>query len=225
MTSTKLRLLTLAASVGVVATMLPGHAAPTAAPKTTQFTDPSGDANGINDQGAGAATVNVSGPADDSNADITSVVFATKFKTVTTTKTITKMIKKKKVVKKIVVKTQVADGFTVTLNLAAAPDGNHSYDVEATHPICDGTIDFTYSTGALGLNEIDCLPSDATSTDLVTIAGEAAVVGNSIVWTVPAGAFANGSTFTDLTAQTETALLEPIMDMASGGSAAYKVGS
>ena len=77
----KLRLLTLAASVGVVATMIPGHAASSAATPTpkAQITDVSGDANGINDQGLGApVSANFSGPADDANADITSAVFATK---------------------------------------------------------------------------------------------------------------------------------------------------
>src|SRR5579884_650709 len=102
MTTSKFRLLTLAASVGVVATMLPGHAATAPAPKP-QIVDPAGDANGINDQGLGLANVNVSGPADDANADITSVLFATKFKTVTTTKTVTTIVKKKKVTKKVTV--------------------------------------------------------------------------------------------------------------------------
>lgn len=219
------RLVTLAASVGVVAAMLPGHAATAPAAPKAQITDPTGDANGINDQGFGLATVSLSGPADDANADIASVLFQTKFKTVTTVKTIVKVVKKKKIVKKVVVKTQVPDGFTVTLNLSAAPDGNHAYDVEATHALCDGTIDFTYTTGPFALNEVDCLPSDPTA-DLTTYAGDATVVGNSIVWTVPAGAFPNGSSFTDLYAQTETAALEPVMDTAVGADgAAYKVGS
>jgi len=220
----KLRLITFVASVGVVAAVLPSHATTAPAAPKAQITDPTGDANGVNDQGAGAATVNVSGPADDANADIASVLFATKFKTVITYKTVKVTVKKKKVIKRVPVKTQVPDGFTVTLNLAAAPDGNHSYDVEATHPLCDGTVDFTYSTGLLGLNEIDCLPSDPTA-DLVTFAGDAAVVGNSIVWTVPANAFPNGSAFTDLYAQTETALLEPLIDVAATDGATYKVGS
>jgi hypothetical protein len=170
--------------------------------------------------------VSVAGPADDSNADITSVLFATKFKTVTTTKTVVKIVKKKKVVKKTTVTTRVPDGFTVTMNLSAAPDGNHAYDVLATHAICDGTIDFTYSTGPIGLNQVGCLPSDPTSTDFPVYAGEAAVVGNSVVWTVPQGAFANGSTFTDLAAETEISpTLDPVMDDANGGSTAYKVGA
>lgn len=224
----KLRLLALAASAGVVAAVLPSHAA--TAPKA-QITDPTGDANGVNDQGVGAATVNVSAPADDANADITSVVFATKYKTVTTTKTVVTKVKGKKVVKKVTVKTQVPDGFTVTMNLSAAPDGNHAYDIDATHPLCDGTIDFTYSSSAIGLNQVDCLPNidptDPTSliADSTTYPGDATVVGNSIVWTIPAGAFPNGSTFTDLVAYSETAALEPYMDEAGDGSGSYKVGS
>lgn len=227
----KLRLITFAASAAVIAAVLPGHAASAPAAPKPQITDTAGDANGINDQGAGAATVNVSGPADDTNADITSVLFATKFKTVTTTKTVTTIVKKKKVTKKVTVKTRVPDGFTVTLNLSAAPDGNHSYDVEGTHSICDGTVDFTYSTGPLGLNEVDCLgnidPTNPTGAlDFSTFAGDAAVVGNSIVWTIPANTFPNGSMFTDLFAQTEISpTLDPVMDQAGDGSATYKVGS
>lgn len=223
----KLRLLTLAASVGVVATMLPGHAAsgPATSGPAAQITDPAGDANGINDQGAGSGqNGNISGPADDSAADITSVVFATKFKVFTTTKTVTKVVKKKKVTKKVTVTIKVPDGFTVTLNLAAAPDGNHAYDVLATHSLCDGTVDFTYSTGKLGLNEVDCLPSDPTSINITTMPGNATVVGKSIVWTIPAGAFPNGSTFSALAAETEISpTLAPVMDEASS-SATYKVG-
>jgi hypothetical protein len=57
-------------------------------------------------------------------------------------------------------------------------------------------------------------------------AGEAAVVGNSVVWTVPQGAFANGSSFTDLAAATAISpTLDPVMDDANGGSASYKVGA
>ncbi|MBV9098661.1 MAG: hypothetical protein JO079_11450 [Frankiaceae bacterium] len=220
------RLLTMAAVVGVVATMLPGHAATAPTAPKPQITDPAGDANGINDQGAGAATVNASGPVDDANADITSVLFATKYKTVTTTKTVVKIVKKKKVVTTVTVVTQVPDGFTVTMNLSAAPDGNHTYDVNATHPICSGSLDFTYSTGPTGLNEVDCTdvsdPSNITTTKL---AGEAAVVGNSVVWTIPAAAFPVGSLFSDLTAQTGTPLALAAVDQAGDGSASYKVGS
>jgi hypothetical protein len=219
------RLLTLAASVGVVATMLPGHAATAPTAPKPQITDPANDANGINDQGAGSGvSTSVGTPADDANADITSVVFATKYKTVTTTKTVTKIVKKKKVTKKVTVSTQVPDGFTVTMNLSAAPDGNHIYDIFATHPSCDGSLDFTYNTGPLALNEVDC-SSSSDPTNITTVAGEAAVAGNSVVWTVPAGAFPVGSTFTGLTAQTETALDVPVMDEAGDGKATYTVGS
>lgn len=223
-TTKKIRLVTLAASVGVVATMLPTHAATPASAKA-QITDPAGDANGINDQGFGVADINGSAPVDDSNGDITSVVFATKFKTVTTTKTVIKIVKGKKVKKTVTVKSQVPDGFTVTMNLSAAPDDNHSYDVNATHPLCDGTLDFNYSSGPLGLNDISCLPSDPSSTDFPTFAGDVTAVGKSVVWTVPAGAFPNGSMFTDLVAQSSTAVTLPYIDEAGDGSGSYKVGS
>jgi len=218
------RLLTIAAAVGVAATMLPSHAATAPAAPKAQVTDPAGDANGINDQGAGLANVNVSGPADDANADITSVLFATKYKTVTTTKTVVKVVKKKRVVTKVTVVTQVPDGFTVTMNLSAAPDGNHTYDVNATHPTCSGTVDFTYSGGPFGLNEVDCLDA-ADPTKITTLPGEAAVVGNAVVWTIPAGAFAVGSAFGALTAETGAPLAAVLMDQAGDGTATYKVGS
>ena len=224
------RLLTMAAVVGVVATMLPGHAATAPTAPKPQITDPAGDANGINDQGAGAASVNVSGPVDDANADITSVLFATKYKTVTTTKTVVKIVKKKKVVTTVTVVTEVPDGFTVTMNLSAAPDGNHTYDVNATNAACGGGVDFTYSTGPTGLNEVDCTgafdPTDPTSLlNSTTLPGEAAVVGNSVVWTIPAAAFPVGSTLSGLTAQTGTPLALAAVDQAGDGSASYKVGS
>ena len=226
-----LRLLALTASVGVVATMVPGQAATAPAAPKPQVTDPAGDANGVNDQGTGSGvSTSIGTGVDDSNADITSVVFATKYKTVTTTKLVTTIVKKKKVTKKVTVSKKVPDGFTVTMNLSAAPDGNHVYDVFATHPSCDGTLDFTYNTGPLALDEIDCTanidPTDPGSLlEISTVPGEAAVVGNSVVWTVPAAAFPVGSSFSGLTAQTESAADLPVMDEAGDGTATYKVGS
>jgi hypothetical protein len=221
----KLRLLALLATAGVAAAVVPGQAATVPASRP-QITDAPGDANGVNDQGSGAATLNFSGPADDANADITSVVFATKFKTVTTTKKVTTVVKKKKVTKLVTVTTQVPDGFTVTMNLSAAPDGNHAYDVVANNPACAaGYFDFTFNTGPLSLNQIDCFPNDATSTNSSTVAGEAAVVGKSVVWTVPAGAVPNGSVFSALAGTTTTAALIGQIDQADGGTSVYKVGS
>jgi hypothetical protein len=225
----KLRLVTVAATVGVIATMLPTHAATTAASGASkpQITDQAGDANGVNNQGlTGSNNVSIAAPADDSNGDITSVLFQTKFKTVTTTKTVVVRVKKKKVTKKVTVATKVPDGVRVTLNLSAAPDGNHAYDVQATNPACEnGYIDFTYSTGQLGLNEVDCFPTDPTSVDFTTLGGEAKVVGNSVVWDVPAGVFPTGSVFSGMSAQTEISpTLAPIMDQADGGDATFKVG-
>lgn len=225
------RLITVLAAAGIAAVVVPAGAAtaPVAA-TAAQITDPAGDANGVNDQGSGSGVdTSLSGPADDANGDITSVAFQTKFKLVTTTKTVTKIVKKKKVTKKITVTTKVPDGFTVTMNLSAAPDGNHAYDVFGTNSACDGNLDFTYSTGPLGLNEVDCVgnfdPTNPTSLlDISKVSGDAAVVGNSVVWTIPAGAFPNGSTFTDLTAQTEISpTLDPVMDEAKG-TGTYKVG-
>src|SRR3954470_24107132 len=103
------RLSALVAVAGIAVAVIPAHAAgPAAAPAPKpQITDVPGDANGINSQGLGVGPdVSVAGPADDSNADITSVLFATKFKTVTTTKTVVKIVKKKKVVKKTTVTTR-----------------------------------------------------------------------------------------------------------------------
>src|SRR5947199_2943631 len=110
------RLSAAVAALGIAVAVVPAHAgsAPAAAVAPAQITDPSGDANGINDQGAGLGQDgNTATPADDSNADITSVAFATTFKTVTTIKTVTVVVKKKKVTKKVTVTTKVPDGFTV----------------------------------------------------------------------------------------------------------------
>jgi len=228
----RVRLTTIIAAAGIAAAVVPAGAA--TSPATTgpapQISDPVGDANGVNDQGSGSGVdTSLSAPVDDANGDITSVVFQTKFKLVTTTKKVTTVVKKRRVTKTIVVTTKVPDGFTVTMNLSAAPDGNHAYDVFATNSTCDGSLDFTYSTGPLGLNEVDCVgnfdPTNPTSLlDISTVSGEAAVVGKSVVWTIPAGAFPVGGTFTDLSAQTELSpTLDPVMDEAKG-TATYKVG-
>jgi hypothetical protein len=223
---------TYALAAGLVAAALAapalaaGGATATVGPKP-QITDVAGDANGINDQGTGSpVSLNVAGPVDDSNADITSVVFATHYATKMTTRKVTTVVKGRRVTHVVSAMTLVPDGFTVTMNLSAAPDGRHAYDVYATHGICDGEVDFTYSTGTLGLNEVDCLPSNPASTDIQQLPGEAKVVGTSVVWTIPQGAFPTGSVFTDLSAGTEISpTLDPVMDEASGGGATYKVGS
>jgi hypothetical protein len=223
----KYRLLSLAAATGVAGAMIPAHAAAPAAPKP-QITDAAGDANGINDQGLGSPVqFSVGTGVDDSAADITSVLFQTQFKTVKTTKKGTTVVRGRKVTKTVVVVKKVPDGFTVTMNLSAAPDANHTYDVWVDSPTCsDGSIDFTYSTGPAGLNEIDCVPSlSSASTDIATVAGSGKAVGTSVVWTLPAAAMPVGTSLSNLTAYTETAAFaEGTLDQADGGTATYKVG-
>ena len=114
----KFRLLSVGAAAAVAAAVIPVHAASGA--HKPQIVDPAGDANAINDEGIGSPFPNVpstSTPADDSAADIRSVLFQTTFK---------KHHKKK-----------VVTGSTVTLTLSAAPQPQTMYRVIVKSVSCD----------------------------------------------------------------------------------------
>jgi hypothetical protein len=215
----KPRLIALALVAGLASAAVPALAdgSATPAPKP-QVTDPAGDANGINDQDTVGQSVSQPTPVDDSAADITSVVFQTTF----VTKTTTTIVKKKKVVKTV----KTPNGFTVTLNLSAAPDSNTSYDLRATNPGCKaGYVDFGYSSNAvLGLGDVNCFPNDPTSIASTTYNSSVAVKGSSITWTLPATEFPVGSVFTGISAETDTAALIGVIDQAAG-TGTYAVGS
>jgi hypothetical protein len=199
------RLLALATAAAVGVAVLPAHAA---TPKP-QITDPTGDANGFNDQGAGAPIPEQATPADDSGADITSVTFASTF--------VTKKVKRKTV--------KVPTGFTVTMALAAAPTPETFYRVVASVPGCDQLFIEYGTDAAAGGTAMRCpaLPG-ATATDY-TIA-DAAVKGSSIIWSIPVSVMRAGTTLSSLSAQTRfnpAVVTAPQIDYASS-SATFTVG-
>jgi hypothetical protein len=197
--------LTAVAAIGVAA--LPSLAG---VPKA-QITDPVGDANGINQQfpGVGPEPPDAStAPADLSSADIVSVTFQNTF--------VTKVVKHKPV--------KTPNGFTVTMQLAAAPTPNIEYRVSGAAAGCTSVF-FEYDTSVgTGGADIRC-PATPPATN-TTYDGTAAVSGSKIVWTVPASSFRTGTTFSSLDAQTRTVAVEvtaPQVDYATS-SATFTVG-
>lgn len=203
----RIRLVALASAVGVVAAIAPAHAA---GPKP-QITDAVGDANGINQQfpGLGPEPPTVqSAPADLAGADITTVQFVTNF--------VTKKVKGKKV--------KVANGFTLTLSLAAAPMPNIEYRVAGAAGDCTSVF-FEYDT-AVGLESSDVRCPGSTPTADTDYGITASASGTKISWVVPNGVFRNGTTFSSLNAQTRTVegvVTAPQVDYATS-SATYTVG-
>lgn len=201
------RLLALAACSGIAIAGLPAHAA--TAPKA-QITDPTGDANAVNDQGEPAAIPAQSTPADVSAADIKSVTFATTF--------VTKRVHGKSV--------RTATGFTVTLALAAAPVPFVNYRVYASTGACTNLFfEYNATPGTAG-PRVRC-PGDvpAVSADKLFTA-TTTVKGSTIVWTVPTKTFPVGTGFSTLKADTRfnpVKLTAPTIDEASS-AATFNVG-
>ena len=185
--------------------MLPAHAA---APKP-QITDATGDANGFNDQGAGAPIPEQSGPADDSSADIKSVTFASTFTT--------KKVKRKTV--------KVPTGFTVTMELAAAPGPETFYRIQATIPSCSDLF-IEYGTDVATAGTAMRCPALPGATAVDYTIPDAAVKANTITWTVPVSVLPAGTTLTGLYASTRlnpVLVTAPQMDGASS-TATFTVG-
>jgi hypothetical protein len=168
---------------------VPAHATTT----TPLIIDPAGDANGVNDQGvfatdpAGFPENTPTSPASVSAADITSVSFATTFATKRSHGR----------------KARVPTGFVVTMTLAAPPTvPNLFYRVAGTAHGCP-SLYLEYSTAPTdpqpGSARCAAVPPQANRDLAVT---RVAVVGNSIVWTVPVTSIASGTTIEALTAQT-----------------------
>lgn len=200
------RLVAVAAAAGVAVAVLPAHAA---GPRP-QITDPTGDANGLNDQGSGLGSPpsTATSPATIAGADITSVQFATNF--------VTRVVKRKKV--------KVPNGFTVTLTLAAATTADIEYRVSGAAADCTSVF-FEYDTAPVtGGSDARCPGGTPTSDINYGISGSAN--GNKITWVVPNGVFHNGTVFSQLNAQTrsvEGAITAPQIDYAES-AATYTVG-
>jgi hypothetical protein len=205
----RVRLLSLAAAGGIIAAVLPAHAA--SAPKP-QVTDTVGDANAVNDQGFGSPLPNPSqstAPADYAAGDLTSVLLQT-----------TRVKKGKK---------KVANGFTATMNLAAAPDtANLYYVVGFSTPTCaDAVMEFS-TAPVLAANDAACndaVDADPTNGAPVPFAGVSAkVAGNSIVWTFPASALHTGTALANLHAYVADGYTAFFYVDEAAGSATYTVG-
>jgi hypothetical protein len=199
------RLLALAAATTVVGFAIPSHAA-TVKP---QITDPAGDANAINNEGEPTAPIpSQSTPADDSGADIRSVLFQTTF------------VKKGK--------KKVATGFTATMKLSAAPTPQTVYRVYANSPVCSGTsaiIRFVYEDSpALGGGDVECfgLTTSITYKGVVTT-----VKGSSITWKVPVSAMRAGTVLSGMYADTRAdavAITAPELDGTKTATKPFVVG-
>jgi hypothetical protein len=177
------RALALAAAAAVIGFTIPSHAA---TPKP-QITDPTGDGNAVNDQGLGEPVPNASRttPAGYSGGDIVSVLFQTVF-----VKRGTK---------------RVANGFTVTLKLAAAPGPQTDYRITAQTPSCSadvGQVRFQYDTVAAGADGgAQCFSTTATKLSPIKTTS-VTVKGTSIIWRLPASAVPKGTSFSDLAVST-----------------------
>ena len=205
---TVIRLVALAASIGVVAAVAPAHAA---GPKP-QIVDVTGDANGINQQvpGVGPEPPTVqTAPIDVAGADIVSVLFNTNY--------VTKKTHGKK--------TKTANGFTVTMTLAAAPITDVEYRVAGAAADCS-SVQFEYDTAPVtGGSDVRCPNANAPLMDHdYGITGS--ISGVKIVWVVAKGVFRDGTVFSSLNAQTRTVagrVTAPQIDYATTDST-YTVG-
>jgi len=224
------------ATAAIAVAVIPAHAAtaPATPGPTPQITDPTGDANFINGQAPGAPVPSQTTPVDQASADITSVLFQTTYLTQTFTKKVTVVVKKKKVTKTVTFTIKIPTGFTVTMNLAAAPGPETEYRVVTTKGGC-ASFFFEYSTDALVDSGADPTGSLAQQTQMRCASGEektaytvapATVNGSSITWTVPLSQLPLGTSFTNLAAETTVnpaALTSPFYDTASS-SGSFTVG-
>jgi hypothetical protein len=217
-----LRILALTAAAGVVAAVVPAGAASVSPAPKPQITDPTGDANGINGQGAPVPVPSVSSPASYAPADIVSTLFQTTYTTTTTTKKVTTVVKGKKVTKTVTTTTQVPNGSTITMTLSAAPNTDLDYNVNFTSSNCSGTVYLDYSASPLGSDGGTCL-TGVSGNPTITFP-EAVVKDKTVVFTLPLSAFPVGTSFSTLDAQ----VLDPTdgiaIDDAAASDASFVVG-
>ncbi|MBV9097860.1 MAG: hypothetical protein JO079_07375 [Frankiaceae bacterium] len=197
------------AAVGVAVLPVYAGSGPAAAGPAPQITDPSGDANGLNDQGLGLGDLPVTTtPVNDGAADITGLTFQTTYKTVTSTQTVIVTTKKNgkvvKIKKTVTTTTQVPTGATLTETLAAAPDTNTFYAIRFTSTAAScKSVELIYDASPAPVyaqNDGRCQDGGTTAS---TIAGPVSTIsGSTIVWTLPLSAFPVGSTFSAISAQT-----------------------
>jgi len=228
------RLSALVATAGIAVAVLPAHAASpslTPAPRP-QITDPSGDANGLNDQGFGVGQpASTNTPVEDSAADITGLTFQTTFKTTVTKHTVIVVTKKKgklvKTKKTVTTTTKTPTGSTITATLAAAPDTNTFYAISftSTAATCK-SVELIYDGNAVpayAQNDGRCQDGSTTAS---TIAGpSSAISGSTIVWTLPLSAFPVGTTYSAISAQSLTGVVPAaVIDQTESSPYTFTVG-
>jgi len=176
---------------------------PTSAAPKPQLTDLAGDANGVNGQALGLPVPGVAtAPASHAGADILSVTLATVWKKVGTRKR--------------------ANGFSITLQLAAAPAEGTTYNISADVPgTCDGSG--THLTIGSWRNPLvenhfancDSPGEDPTGTGTSVEADYAEdAAKHTITWTIAAG-MAKGAKVLNVTAASSVFVLG-VFDEASG---------
>jgi hypothetical protein len=201
------RLIGLAAAAGLAVATLPAHAA--SAPKP-QITDPAGDANGLNDQGAGTPLPSVSTPVDDAAADITGITLQTVF--------VTKKVKHKTVKKPV--------GSTITVSFSGALDTNTFYAVSFTSA---GTscksVNLVYDTSSVPLYAQNRGICEDTTTGSTIAGPQAKVSGSNLVWSLPLSAFPVNTTLSNIGAQTLTGAVPLlVLDQTAPSKVTFKVG-
>lgn len=227
------RLSAIVAVAGIAVAVIPAHAggvSVTAGP-TPQILDQSGDANFINGENVVPGAPDQATPADQSSADITSVLFQSTYVTQTIKKKVTVVVKTKKGPKKVTkiltFTVKVPTGFTVTMNLSAAPGPGTLYRVNAAKGACTQFF-FQYTTSQVSqaagtTGELVCRSGEEKTTYTVA---PPSVTGSSITWTVPLSQIPFGTQFTGLGAMTAVDASEvtaPFYDLASG-SGTFTVG-
>lgn len=184
------------------------------------WTDISGDANGLNDQGGivPASPGDTATPSDYSGADVKGVTFS-------------RLDDGKKVL-----------GFTVTMSLSGAPSQATLYRVTGAAAACSTFwFQYTWTAGGEAKPTLrhNCAPSGSATaavSDTVSVPVDGKVVGNAIVWTVllkdlPAGVKLGSVLSPDLGetrfiagAAGTSVVTAPVIDQTAGQTAAYKIG-
>ena len=186
----------------------PAFAAPKL-PKAKVLTvkDVAGDANGLGGQfGQSTPADNTATPANLKDADILSFSLA-------------RLDNGKK-----------ALGLKATLTLAAPPAQARDYRIKLSSPTCSTYfLEYEFAPALGGSGEIRDNCAVATGSTATFTPVDAAVVGNSIVWTIPRGAFTGDVTLgTVMTvhgaeASVETAAIFPTLDSVIAETT-YKIG-
>ena len=173
----------------------PGQAATTG----LSFTDPLGDANGVNDQAFGLPVPSTSTPADLASADITKVAFQTLYNK----------------------RTRKPSAIQVTVTLAAAPDKTTDYNINATVPDgCDGgsgtalNLQYEAAGGLSPSTVVNCNGKATTGTAIGLGPAVVDAAKHTITWTVDGTGFKPKGTVDSITVQS-TVFVVGIYDSAT----------